>query len=448
MQFGVKTAFLWFVLPFIFFGHSVAQLRLIEQYSVRFEAKDPSGNAVPATLIIRVSDDGKTQTGSLRSGSYTVALRAGYQYEIEAIHEQFQTARKTLRLGGQVTDASQAQQTVVLTMVPRQAEVSSVVTVRVVDYATGRPLAERFTVQLDNLTTGKSTELKASNDGSISFKADLLSKFRLNINAKSYRPYQYQIEDVRTQNFVTIRLRRKTQPTPSILRVIDGKTQKLVTEAEILVASPFEQNLEVKKTRKPGEWQLQLDDSTDYAVIIYAPGYRPYRGTLRRRGGKLDDVVVQSVRPTADTTRVATRIPEKPSATPTSPAPAPPASTALPTLATGKTVTLDNVYFDQSSYQLRPESYAQLNQLLAALKAKPTLRIEVAGHTDNVGDARLNLGLSENRARVITNYLIIRGIAESRLHYKGYGSTQPVAASDTEENRKKNRRVEVRVIGE
>ncbi|RRB05007.1 OmpA family protein [Larkinella rosea] len=124
----------------------------------------------------------------------------------------------------------------------------------------------------------------------------------------------------------------------------------------------------------------------------------------------------------------------------------PPVNTDLSTLTTGKTVTLNNVYFDQSSYLLRPESYTQLNQLVALLKSRPGLRIEISGHTDNVGDPRLNLALSENRARVITSYLITNGISENRLRFKGYGQTQPITANDTEENKRKNRRVEVKLL--
>lgn len=109
-------------------------------------------------------------------------------------------------------------------------------------------------------------------------------------------------------------------------------------------------------------------------------------------------------------------------------------------------IRLDNVYFDQSSYVLRKESYPQLDRLLNTLKSYPRLAIEIAGHTDNVGDRRLNQSLSENRARVITNYLIQRGIAGNRLQYHGYGDTRPAAANDNEANKKKNRRVEFTVL--
>ncbi|WP_128543904.1 OmpA family protein [Larkinella soli] len=109
-------------------------------------------------------------------------------------------------------------------------------------------------------------------------------------------------------------------------------------------------------------------------------------------------------------------------------------------------IRLDNVYFDQSSYVLRKESYPQLEKLLKTLEAYPNLVIEIAGHTDNVGDRRLNQALSENRAQVITNYLIHRGIAENRLVFRGYGDTHPAAPNDNEYNKKKNRRVEFTVL--
>ena len=109
-------------------------------------------------------------------------------------------------------------------------------------------------------------------------------------------------------------------------------------------------------------------------------------------------------------------------------------------------IRLDNVYFDQSSYILRKESYPQLDMLLNTLKSYPKLVIEIAGHTDNVGDRRLNQSLSENRARVITNYLIQRGIPENRLQYQGYGDNRPAAPNDNEVNKKLNRRVEFTVL--
>ncbi|GAB3165719.1 OmpA family protein [Telluribacter humicola] len=109
-------------------------------------------------------------------------------------------------------------------------------------------------------------------------------------------------------------------------------------------------------------------------------------------------------------------------------------------------IQLDKIYFNQSSYELRPESRDQLEKLYRTLRTNPQLKIEIAGHTDNVGDPRLNLALSENRARVIYTFLRQMDIPSNRLFHKGYGHTQPVLPNDTEENRSRNRRVEFVVL--
>lgn len=109
-------------------------------------------------------------------------------------------------------------------------------------------------------------------------------------------------------------------------------------------------------------------------------------------------------------------------------------------------IKLDKIYFDQSKYDLRPESRDQLEKLYRTLRANPKLKIEIAGHTDDVGDARLNQYLSENRAKVIYSYLLRKDIASARLRHRGYGSTKPVAPNDTEDNKSMNRRVEFVVL--
>lgn len=111
----------------------------------------------------------------------------------------------------------------------------------------------------------------------------------------------------------------------------------------------------------------------------------------------------------------------------------------------GTTFVLRNVQFEQSSYVLLAESSTELDKLVLAMKNNPLRRIDVAGHTDNVGDPRLNLSLSENRAKVVAAYLVRRGIADGRITTTGYGGTRPVADNSRESERAKNRRVEVTI---
>ena len=80
------------------------------------------------------------------------------------------------------------------------------------------------------------------------------------------------------------------------------------------------------------------------------------------------------------------------------------------------------------------------------MKSQATLRIEVSGHTDNTGDKKANVILSEQRARAVVNFLIEKGIPAARMTYKGYGDTKPVASNDTEEGKAKNRRTEFSIL--
>ena len=113
-----------------------------------------------------------------------------------------------------------------------------------------------------------------------------------------------------------------------------------------------------------------------------------------------------------------------------------------------KTYTLKDVLFDTGKSTLKPSSNEALNNLTEVLKLKNTMVIELAGHTDNVGDPQSNLKLSQDRADAVRNYLIAKGIAASRITARGYGDTQPVADNGTSAGRQQNRRTEVRVIKE
>ena len=103
---------------------------------------------------------------------------------------------------------------------------------------------------------------------------------------------------------------------------------------------------------------------------------------------------------------------------------------------------MENIYFDQSSPVLREESYIQLDELVSVLKDNPSVSIEIRGHTDNAGDFYLNVKLSKERCESVINYLKKQGIKGNRLTAVGRGPVEPIAPNDSEENRKKNRRVE------
>jgi len=111
-----------------------------------------------------------------------------------------------------------------------------------------------------------------------------------------------------------------------------------------------------------------------------------------------------------------------------------------------KSFVLDNCTFESGKATLKPEAYGVLDDLVEYLKRKEDERIEIGGHTDNVGKAEANMILSTNRANTVRAYLLTKGIDPDRLYSKGYGMTVPIAENDDEEGRQMNRRTEVKII--
>jgi outer membrane protein OmpA-like peptidoglycan-associated protein len=111
-------------------------------------------------------------------------------------------------------------------------------------------------------------------------------------------------------------------------------------------------------------------------------------------------------------------------------------------------VVLKNIFFESGKFDLKPESTIELDNIFQLMKENPTLKIQISGHTDNVGKAADNMTLSNNRAQAVIKYLAGKGIEQARLTFKGYGATRPVADNATEEGRAKNRRTELQVISQ
>ena len=109
---------------------------------------------------------------------------------------------------------------------------------------------------------------------------------------------------------------------------------------------------------------------------------------------------------------------------------------------------MKNVFFDVNKFDLKPESEAELDKLVQLLNDNPSVKMQIGGHTDNVGKPADNLMLSNNRAKSVVTYLISKGIPAARLSAKGFGETQPVADNKTEEGKALNRRTEMKVISQ
>jgi len=110
-------------------------------------------------------------------------------------------------------------------------------------------------------------------------------------------------------------------------------------------------------------------------------------------------------------------------------------------------VRMKNIQFPNNSFQLEPVSMIELNKLIQLMNDNPSLKIQINGYTDNVGNDADNLKLSENRAKAVVDFLVTKGIDAKRMTWKGFGETQPIADNSTEEGRALNRRTEFKITG-
>ncbi|HSR07052.1 MAG TPA: OmpA family protein, partial [Bryobacteraceae bacterium] len=116
--------------------------------------------------------------------------------------------------------------------------------------------------------------------------------------------------------------------------------------------------------------------------------------------------------------------------------------------ARGLIVNLSDVLFDTAKFTLRPEAREKLAKVAGIVSGHPGLRLDVEGHTDNVGGDDYNQNLSEQRGSAVRDYLTQQGMQPGSVSTRGFGKTQPIATNDTAAGRQQNRRVELVISGE
>jgi len=118
----------------------------------------------------------------------------------------------------------------------------------------------------------------------------------------------------------------------------------------------------------------------------------------------------------------------------------------LTDLKPGEILVTNNILFDFAKSLLRNEAYAELDKIVRMMRANPTMKIELAAYTDEIGNGKRNQDLSEDRAFAAKQYLLSKNIEADRIISKGFGKLNPIASNKTEEGRQKNRRVEFKIL--
>lgn len=198
--------------------------------------------------------------------------------------------------------------------------------------------------------------------------------------------------------------------------VTDKKTGQPLQASLELTDLDNRQPVSRVQTDKSGYYLLTLPVGKNYAFNVNLKGYLFYSDNFLMAGRSPDSTYEKNI--------------------------------ALEPIAINAAMVLRNVFFDVNKFDLKPESQVELDKLVQLLNDNPTLKIEISGHTDNIGKAPDNLTLSNNRAKAVVSYLASKNILPARMTAKGYGATRPVASNNTEEGRAQNRRTEMKVVSQ
>lgn len=193
--------------------------------------------------------------------------------------------------------------------------------------------------------------------------------------------------------------KKTAQGLPSSIELTDINSRKIISRIQ---------------TDEEGSFLITLPEGKDYAFSVNRKGYLFYSDNYALTANTTD-------------TFFTINIPLQP-------------------IEKGASVVLKNIFFDNNQFSLKPLSAVELDKLVLLLNENPQLKLEIAGHTDNVGKKEENNLLSLNRAKAVAAYLISKGIIPSRLTPKGMGDSKPIASNDTEQGKSLNRRTEINIL--
>jgi outer membrane protein OmpA-like peptidoglycan-associated protein len=233
--------------------------------------------------------------------------------------------------------------------------------------------------------------------------------------------YAYFVSDKESlgeNDIFRVKLDKSAQPDPVVLvhgRIFNAETKQPIV-GEITYASVAKSSEGGKATANPASsgYKVVLPLKQKYTFTAHAKGYMPAEESLDLSL----DTAYREIRQ----------------------------DLYLVPIAEGQVVRLNNIFFEQSQYELLEASFTELNRVAELMKENPEMEIRLEGHTDNIGDFMLNVELSKNRVLTVKEYLVNQGIDANRIQFKAYGGTQPIASNANEDSRKQNRRVEFVIL--
>lgn len=241
-------------------------------------------------------------------------------------------------------------------------------------------------------------------------------KYTIRVEAKNHLAYEipFSLEEIVQYN--NFEKDVELAPTYEDIQfdVTDMETENSIDSVEVILTDE-ETGIKTKiktKKNKDGKYVLKLKKGKKYKVKVKAPkGYAFYNAKL-------------------DMTKEA---PKK-------------MNVKLEPLNAKTKLTFNNIQFETNSADIDVNSFSELESLIELMKDNPNIKVEISAHTDDVGSEAYNLRLSEKRAESVVKYLVENKVNKKQLIAKGYGESKPIVPNDSDENRAKNRRVELKIL--
>lgn len=256
-------------------------------------------------------------------------------------------------------------------------------------------------------------------NGEFELEAIQGKQLQLNVSADDHVPASATIAiPVATRNDTITRNFTLTQPKTILKGVVTDESKKPIPSTVKIEDATTLALIKEIQTNDVGAYSIEIPEGYLYRLTPSAKNYIATPADADMRTTKKGAVVNQDLLLTSINTAI----------------------------EQGLTFKLKNIFFDTGKWDLRKESFEELDKLLSFLNEYQVVRIEIGAHTDNVGKDDANNLLSQRRAQSVVDYLKTKGVAETRMNAKGYGKSVPVATNDTPEGRQLNRRVEFKLV--
>lgn len=365
----------------------------------------------PLEATITVKDAGttqilSTQTNNAADGKYTIILTAGKKYEITFSKPGYSVY--TLEYDLSTLEEYKAYEANVELFNKINFELS------IIDHELFFPIDAKVTITNADSKAVLDIPFITTERGSKAYMLALGTKYKFEVKSKKYQSYELTLDLTGEIKFRNLEKELDLKPNTKEYQfsIADNSTGEGLTVDVIITNLDLNEQIVAQAyVTRDGKFAINLREGSRYNVEVKNPkGYAFYSTELDADGSNTNvNIGLTALKPNAK-------------------------------------LLLKDIEFEYNSFELKEDSYTELLRVIKLMKANPTMVIEVAAHTDNIGSQAFNKRLSERRAKYVTDFMMVRSVPESRLKAVGYGKEFPMVPNDTEANRAKNRRLELKVI--